>query len=48
MRPIERPDLLQLMKAQNEILALLEEVSKKIQELCETQEEKENSLDGMC
>lgn len=48
MRQIERPDLLQLMKAQNEILALLEEVSKKIQEIYETQEEKENSLDGMC
>lgn len=48
MRQIERPDILQLMKAQNEILALLEEVSKKIQEIYETQEEKENSLDGMC
>ena len=48
MRQIERPDLLQLVQAQNEIIALLEEVSKKIQELCETQEEKESSLDGMC
>ena len=48
MRQIERPDLTQLVQAQNEILALLVEVSKKIQEIYETQEEKENSLDGMC